>query len=229
MQLEQIRNKAYRDAIRRVPNPSFGASIHEYGETQQEVLMSIEERFRDELFIRSMELLHEKRPKYAYESLESYYFELMEALKSAGASVSVVSDDAWSMDVRFGEVVYRLRLSGVVKLEIPIIEDVTMNADPNDAARLLAMIQDIHIPSEDILDKSLKLYKWHQVLKVSALRLIEDVLKEHNCGCSIHICGKDRLKLLVYGIEEDNLNDFFTIHSDLNSIRNDLIARLGRY
>ena len=228
MQLEQIRDKAYSDAIRRVPNPSFGASIHEYGETEQEVLKSIDDRFRDEVFIRSMELLHEKRPKYAYESLESYYLELIEALKSAGAAVSAVSDDSWSMDVRFGEVVYRLRLSGVVKLENPIMEDVTMNADPNDAARLLAMIQDIHIPSEDILDKSLQLYKWHQVIEVSALRLIEDVLKEHNCGCCIHIIGRDRLQLLVYGKEEDNMKDFYTIHTDLNNIRNDLIARLGR-
>ncbi len=228
MQLEQIRDKAYSDAIRRVPNPSFGASIHEYGETEQEVLKSIDDRFRDEVFIRSMELLHEKRPKYAYESLESYYLELIEALKSAGAAVSVVSGDAWSMDVRFGDMVYRLRLSGVVKLENPIMEDVTMNADPNDAARLLAMIQDIHIPSEDILDKSLQLYKWHQVIEVSAMHLIEDVLKEHNCGCCIHICGRDRLQLLVYGKEEDNMKDFYTIHTDLNNIRNDLIARLGR-
>jgi hypothetical protein len=108
------------------------------------------------------------------------------------------------------------------------MEDVTMNADPNDAARLLAMIQDIHIPSEDILDKSLQLYKWHQVIEVSALRLIEDVLKEHNCGCCIHICGRDRVQLLVYGKEEDNMKDFYTIHTDLNNIRNDLIARLGR-
>ena len=228
MQLEQIKDKAYRDVIRRVPNHSFGISIHEYGETQQEVLTSIEDRFRDKLFIRSMELLHEKRPKYAYESLESYYLELIEALKSAGAAVSVVSGDAWSMDVRFGDMVYRLRLSRVVKLENPIMEDVTMNADPNDVARLLAMIQDIHIPSEDILDKSLRLYKWHQVIEVSALRLIEDVLKEHNCGCCIHICGRDRLQLLVYGKEEDNMKDFYTIHTDLNNIRNDLIARLGR-
>lgn len=228
MQLEQIKDKAYRDVIRRVPNPSFVASIHEYGETEQEVLKSIDDRFRDEMFIRSMELLHEKRPKYAYESLESYYLELIEALKSAGAAVSVVSGDAWSMDVRFGDMVYILRLSGVVKLENPIMEDVTMNADPNDAARLLAMIQDIHIPSEDILDKSLQLYKWHQVIEVSALRLIEDVLKEHNCGCCIHICGRDRLQLLVYGKEEDNMKDFYTIHTDLNNIRNDLIARLGR-
>lgn len=228
MQLEQIKDKAYRDVIRRVPNHSFGISIHEYGETQQEVLTSIEDRFRDKLFIRSMELLHEKRPKYAYESLESYYLELIEALKSAGAAVSVVSGDAWSMNVRFGDMVFRLRLSGVVKLENPIMEDVTMNADPNDAARLLAMIQDIHIPSEDILDKSLQLYKWHQVIEVSALRLIEDVLKEHNCGCCIHICGRDRLQLLVYGKEEDNMKDFYTIHTDLNNIRNDLIARLGR-
>ena len=229
MQLEQIRDKAYSDAIRRVPNPSFGASIHEYGETEQEVLKSIDDRFRDEVFIRSMELLHEKRPKYAYESLESYYLELIEALKSAGGAVSVVSGDAWSMDVRFGDMVYRLRLSGVVKLENPIMEDVTMNADPNDAARLLAMIQDIHIPSEDILDKSLQLYKWHQVMKVSALRLIEDVLKEHNCGCSIHICGKDRLKLMVYGKIDDDINDIFTIHTNLKNIRNDLIARLGSH
>lgn len=228
MQLEQIKDKAYRDVIRRVPNHSFGISIHEYGETQQEVLTSIEDRFRDKLFIRSMELLHEKRPKYAYESLESYYLELIEALKSAGAAVSVVSGDAWSMDVRFGDMVYRLRLSGVVKLENPIMKDVTMNVDPNDAARLLAMIQDIHIPSEDILDKSLQLYKWHQVIEGSALRLIEDVLKEHNCGCCIHICGRDRLQLLVYGKEEDNMKDFYTIHTDLNNIRNDLIARLGR-
>lgn len=228
MQLEQIRDKAYSDAIRRVPNPSFGASIHEYGETEQEVLKSIDDRFRDEVFIRSMELLHKKRPKYAYDSLESYYLELIEALKSAGAAVSVVSGDAWSMDVRFGDMVYRLRLSGVVKLENPIMEDVTMNADPNDAARLLAMIQDIHIPSEDILDKSLQLYKWHQVIEVSAMHLIEDVLKEHNCGCCIHICGRDRLQLLVYGKEEDNMKDFYTIHTDLNNIRNDLIARLGR-
>lgn len=229
MQLEQIRDKAYSDAIRRVTNPSFGASIHEYGETEQEVLKSIDDRFRDEVFIRSMELLHEKRPKYAYESLESYYLELIEALKSAGAAVSVVSGNAWSMDVRFGDMVYRLRLSGVVKLENPIMEDVTMNADPNDAARLLAMIQDIHIPSEDILDKSLQLYKWHQVMKVSALRLIEDVLKEHNCGCSIHICGKDRLKLMVYREIDDDMNDIFTIHTNLKNIRNDLIARLGSH
>jgi hypothetical protein len=229
MQLEQIRNKAYSDAIRRVPNPSFGASIHEYGETEQEVLKSIDDRFRDEVFIRSMELLHEKRPKYAYESLESYYLELIEALKSAGGAVSVVSGDAWSMDVRFGDMVYRLRLSGVVKLENPIMEDVTMNADPNDAALLLAMIQDIHIPSEDILDKSLQLYKWHQVIEVSALHLIEDVLKEHNCGCSIHICGKDRLKLMVYGKIDDDINDIFTIHTNLKNIRNDLIARLGSH
>ena len=229
MKLEQIKDKAYRDVIRRVPSHSFGISIHEYGETQQEVLASIEDRFRDKLFIRSMELLHEKRPKYAYESLESYYLELIEALKSAGGAVSVVSGDAWSMDVRFGDMVYRLRLSGVVKLENPIMEDVTMNADPNHAARLLAMIQDIHIPSEDILDKSLQLYKWHQVIEVSALHLIEDVLKEHNCGCSIHICGKDRLKLMVYGKIDDDMNDIFTIHTNLKNIRNDLIARLGSH
>ena len=43
MQLEQIRDKAYSEAIRRVPNPSFGASIHEYGETEQEVLKSIDD------------------------------------------------------------------------------------------------------------------------------------------------------------------------------------------
>lgn len=229
MQLEQIRDKAYSDAIRRVPNPSFGASIHEYGETEQEVLKSIDDRFRDEVFIRSMELLHEKRPKYAYESLESYYFELIEALKSAGASVSAVSDDSWSMDVRIGEVVYRLRLSGVVKLEKPIMEDVTMNADPDEVARLLAMIQEIQIPSEAIFEESQKQYKWHQVMKVSALRLIEDVLKEHDCGCSIHICGKDRLKLMVYGKIEDDMNDIFTIHTNLKNIRNDLIARLGSH
>ena len=229
MQLEQIRDKAYRDARRRVPNPSFGASIHKYGETDQEVMKSINDRFRDEMFVRSMELLHEKRPKYAYDSLVSYYLELIEAMKSAGGAVSVVSGDAWSMDVRFGDMVYRLRLSGVVKLENPIMEDVTMNADPNDAARLLAMIQDIHIPSEDILDKSLQLYKWHQVIEVSALHLIEDVLKEHNCGCSIHICGKDRLKLMVYGKIDDDMNDIFTIHTNLKNIRNDLIARLGSH
>ena len=229
MQLEQIKDKAYRDVIRRVPNPSFDASIHEYGETEQEVLKSIDDRFRDEVFIRSMELLHEKRPKYAYESLESYYLELIEALKSAGGAVSVVSGDAWSMDVRFGDMVYRLRLSGVVKLENPIMEDVTMNADPNDAALLLAMIQDIHIPSEDILDKSLQLYKWHQVIEVSALHLIEDVLKEHNCGCSIHICGKDRLKLMVYGKDPDNMNDIFTIHTDLKNVRTDLLAWIGNH
>ena len=57
MQLEQIRDKAYSDAIRRVPNPSFGASIHEYGETEQEVLKSIDDRFRDEVFIRSIHLI----------------------------------------------------------------------------------------------------------------------------------------------------------------------------
>lgn len=229
MQLEQIRDKAYSDAIRRVPNPSFGASIHEYGETEQEVLKSIDDRFRDEVFIRSMELLHEKRPKYAYESLESYYFELIEALKSAGASVSAISDDSWSMDVRIGEVVYRLRLSGVVKLEKPIMEDVTMNADPDEVARLLAMIQEIQIPSEAIFEESQKQYKWHQVIEVSALHLIEDVLKEHNCGCSIHICGKDRLKLMVYGKIDDDMNDIFTIHTNLKNIRNDLIARLGSH
>ena len=229
MQLEQIKDKAYRDVIRRVPNPSFGASIHEYGETEQEVLKSIDDRFRDEVFIRSMELLHEKRPKYAYEYLESYYFELIEALKSAGASVSAVSEDSWSMDVRIGEVVYRLRLSGVVKLEKPIMEDVTMNADPDEVARLLAMIQDIQIPSEAILDESLKLYKWHEVMTVSVVRLIEDVLMEHNCGCSIHICGKDRIKLLVYGKDPDNMNDIFTIHTDLKNVRTDLLAWIGNH
>ena len=103
MQLEQIRDKAYSDAIRKVPNPSFGASIHEYGETEQEVLNSIDDRFRDEVFIRSMELLHEKRPKYRYESPEGYYFELTEAFKSAGASLLIFRDAPWSTtaDVAF--------------------------------------------------------------------------------------------------------------------------------
>jgi hypothetical protein len=67
------------------------------------------------------------------------------------------------------------------------------------------------------------------VIEVSALRLIEDVLKEHNCGCSIHICGKDRLKLMVYGKIDDDINDIFTIHTNLKNIRNDLIARLGSH
>ena len=133
------------------------------------------------------------------------------------------------MDVRIGEVVYRLRLSGVVKLEKPIMEDVTMNADPDEVARLLAMIQEIQIPSEAIFEESQKQYKWHQVIEVSALHLIEDVLKEHNCGCSIHICGKDRLKLMVYGKIDDDINDIFTIHTNLKNIRNDLIARLGSH
>ena len=229
MQLEQIRDKAYSDAIRRVPNPSFGASIHEYGETEQEVLKSIDDRFRDEVFIRSMELLHEKRPQYAYDSLEGYYFELTEAFKSAGASLLIVRDDPWSTNVIFSKAIYRLRLSGVMKLEIPFYEDVTVNGDPDEVARLLAMIQEIQIPSEAIFQESQKQYKWHQVMKVSALRLIEDVLKEHNCGCSIHICGKDRLKIMVYGKIDDDMNDIFTIHTNLKNIRNDLIARLGSH
>ena len=229
MQLEQIKDKAYRDVLRRVPNPSFGASIHEYGETEQEVLKSIDDRFRDEVFIRSMELLHEKRPKYRYESPEGYYFELTEAFKSAGASLLIVRDDPWSTNVIFSKAIYRLRLSGVMKLEIPFYEDVTVNADPDEVARLLAMIQEIQIPSEAIFEESQKQYKWHQVMKVSALRLIEDVLKEHNCGCSIHICGKDRLKLMVYGTIEDDMNYIFTIHTNLKNIRNDLIARLGSH
>ena len=229
MQLEQIRDKAYRDARRRVPNPSFGASIHKYGETDQEVMKSINDRFRDEMFVRSMELLHEKRPKYAYGSLEGYYFELIDSLKSAGALISTVSDDAWSTKVTFSKAIYRLRLSGVIKLEIPFFENVTMNADPDETAQLLAMIQDIQIPSEAILDESLKLYKWHEVMTVSVVRLIEDVLMEHNCGCSIHICGKDRIKLLVYGKIDDDINDIFTIHTNLKNIRNDLIARLGSH
>lgn len=74
-----------------------------------------------------------------------------------------------------------------MKLEIPFYEDVTVNADPDEVARLLAMIQEIQIPSEAIFEESQKLYKWHQMMKVSALRLIEDVLKEHNCGCSCNI------------------------------------------
>ena len=229
MQLEQIRDKAYRDAIRRVPNPSFGASIHKYGETEQEVLKSINDRFRDEMFARSMELLHEKRPKYAYDSLEGYYFELIDSLKSAGAILSTISDDAWSTKVTFSNATYRLRLSGVIKLEIPFFENVTVNADPNETAQLLAMIQDIQIPSEDILKESLKRYKWHEVMTVSIVRLIEDVLMEHNCGCSIHICGKDRIKLLVYGKDPDNMNDIFTIHTDLKNVRTDLLAWIGNH
>ena len=105
----------------------------------------------------------------------------------------------------------------------------TVNADPNETAQLLAMVQDIQIPSEDILKESLKRYKWHEVMTVSIVRLIEDVLMEHNCGCSIHICGKDRIKLLVYGKAPDNMNDLFTIHTELKNVRTDLLARIGNH
>ena len=229
MQLEDIRDKVYRDTRRMVKNPSFGASIHEYGETEEQVRLSIEDWFRDEMFIRSIKLLHQKRPKYKYESIENYFIELTEAMKSAGATVSRICDDGFIMLVKFNETDYRLRLSGVVKLEIPTIEDVTMEADPNEVAQLLSMIHEIQIPSEDILKESLKQYKWHQVMKVTVERLIEDILMEHNCGCSIHICGKDRIKLLVYGKAPDNMNDIFTIHTDMKNVRTDLLARIGNH
>lgn len=227
MRLEQIRDKAYRDARRKVPNPIFGANMQEHGETEEEVIRSIEDWFRDEMFVRSMQVLHQKRPKYRLQSLESYFCELTEAMKLAGATVFRVCDDDSIVLVKFDKTVYRLRLSGVVKLEIPLIENVTMNAAPNEVARLLAMIHEIEIPSKAILKESLKQYKWHKIMEVSAFRLIEDVLKEHRCGCYIHICGKDRLKLLIYGKEASNMNDIFMIYTDLNNIRNDLIDSLG--
>lgn len=66
-----------------------------------------------------------------------------------------------------------------MKLEIPFYEDVTVNADPDEVARLLAMIQEIQIPSEAIFEESHKQYKWHQVMKVSVYSFRTPKQKEY--------------------------------------------------
>lgn len=226
MKLEQIKNKAYREARRKAPSPNFGTSIHEYGETHEQVMHSIEEKFRDEMACSALHLLHSTHPRYAYESLNSYYFELIKAFEDVGASVYEINHTPWNVKVEFPKAEYCLRVSGSVKLDCSFIESITMHAAPSEVAQLLAMIQDIQIPHDHIFKESLKLYSCEKIMRTSALALIEDVLEEHSCGCSIHISGKDKMKILVYGRKPENMEIFFTLHTDLEKLREELIAKL---
>lgn len=130
MKLEQIKNKAYREARRKAPSPNFGTSIHEYGETHEQVMHSIEEKFRDEMACSALHLLHSTHPRYAYESLNSYYFELIKAFEDVGASVYEINHTPWNVKVEFPKAEYCLRASGSVKLDCSFIESTTMYAAP---------------------------------------------------------------------------------------------------
>ena len=228
MKLEQIKNKAYREARRKAPSPNFGTSIHEYGETHEQVMHSIEDKFRDEMACSALHLLHSTHPRYAYESLNSYYFELIKAFEDVGASVYEINHTPWNVKVEFPKAEYCLRASGSVTMDCSFIESTTMHAAPSEVAQLLAMIQDVQVPGEEILKESMKLYSCEKIMRTSALALIEDVLEEYSCGCSIHISGKDKMKILVYGRKPQNKDLLFTFKTDLGNIRKDLLKKLAK-
>ena len=228
MTLEQIRDEAWREAVRKAPSPNFGISMQEYGETEEQVMKSIEDRFRDELFYSAMRQLHSQRPQYKYESLNRYYFELIKALEDVGAAVYEANDTPWQVIVEFAQATYRLRVSGSVKMGPPILDNVSMRTEPNETAQLIALIQDVQGPGEEILKESMKLYSCEKIMRTSALALIEDVLEEHSCGCSIHISGKDKMKIMVYGRKPQNKDLLFTFRTDLGNIRKDLLKKLAK-
>ena len=214
--------------MRKAPSPNFGISMQEYGETEEQVMKSIEDRFRDELFYSAMRQLHSQRPQYKYESLNRYYFELIKALEDVGAAVYEANDTPWQVIVEFAQATYRLRVSGSVKMGPPILDNVSMRTEPNETAQLIALIQDVQGPGEEILKESMKLYSCEKIMRTSALALIEDVLEEHSCGCSIHISGKDKMKIMVYGRKPQNKDLLFTFRTDLGNIRKDLLKKLAK-
>lgn len=228
MKLEQIKNKAYREARRKAPSPNFGTSIHEYGETHEQVMHSIEDRFRDELFYSAMRQLHSQRPQYKYESLNRYYFELIKALEDVGAAVYESNDTPWIVQVEFAQATYRLRVSGSVKMGPPILDSVSMRTEPNETAQLIALIQDVQVPGEDILKESMKLYSCQKIVRTSAHHLIDDILHEHSCSCSIYVCENVKMKILVYGRKPENKDLLFTFRTDLGNIRKDLLKKLAK-
>ena len=228
MELEKIKRKAYRAARRETPTPNFGTSMHEHGETEEQVMHSIEEKFRDEMACSALHLLHSTHPRYVYESLNSYYFELIKAFEDVGASVYEINDTPWNVRIEFPKADYCLRASGSVKFDCSFIESITLHAAPSEVAQLMAMIQNVRIPYAEILKESLKLYNCEKIMRASALALIGDVLEEHSCGCSIHISRKDKLNMMVYGKKPENMEIFFTLHTDLENIRKELSAKLER-
>ena len=227
MQLEEIKEKAFQIARLETPSPNFGISMHEHGETEEVTIWSIDDRFRDVMFYYSLELLQSNYPLYRYESLESYYFELIKALEDVGAAVYEHDDLPWRVRVEFDKVIYSLRVSECVKLETMGLEEIALMAEPGDIAQLLAMIQDVQIPHEEILQESLKLYHCQKIMRVSVMALIEDLLEEHSCGCSIHVRSNGKLCLMVYGCKPDNMDVFFTIETDLEHVRDEVVAGLA--
>ena len=226
MQLEEIKEQAFQFARLDTPSPNFGISIHEYGEPEEDVMWSIEERFRDAMFYESLELLQSNYPLYRCEPVENYYFELIKALEDVGAAVYEDDDLPWQVKVEFDKAIYTMRFSGCVKMETMGLEERILLAEPGTFAQLLAMIQDVQIPHEEILQESMKLYHCQKIMRVSVLALIEDLLEEHSCGCSIHIRRNGRLSIMVYGREPESMHIFFTIETDLEHVRADVIAGL---
>lgn len=228
MTLEQIRDEAWREAVRKAPSPNFGISMQEYGETEEQVMKSIEDRFRDELFYSAMRQLHSQRPQYKYESLNRYYFELIKALEDVGAAVYEANDTPWQVIVEFAQATYRLRVSGSVKMGPPILDNVSMRTEPNETAQLLAMIQDVQVPHDYIFKESMKLYSCQKIVCTSAHHLIDDILHEHSCSCSIYVCENEKMKIMVYGNKPQNKDLLFTFKTDLGNIRKDLLKKLAK-
>jgi hypothetical protein len=228
MTLEQIRDEAWREAVHNVPNANFGISMQEYGETEEQVMKSIEDSFRDELFYSAMRQLHSQRPQYKYESLNRYYFELIKALEDVGAAVYESNDTPWIVQVEFAQATYRLRVSGSVKMGPPILDNVSMRTEPNETAQLIALIQDVQVPGEEILKESMKLYSCQKIVRTSAHHLIDDILHEHSCSCSIYVCENEKMKIMVYGNKPANKDMVFTFRTDLGNIRKDLLKKLAK-
>lgn len=228
MTLEQIKAKAWEEAVLNSPTPSFGSSLHEHGETEQEVMMSIDHRFRDEIFLSSMRLLNENRPPHKSDSQGIYFSEIYTALNDAGASVFIVCHDPWHANVSIGLSSYELTFCDVVKMEINMRGGVTMHASPDDITQLILLLQDIEVPYEQIMKESLIQYNCQKIMQTSAMHIIGDILEENAIDCSIHLSGKDRMKIMVYGKEPDNMDIFFTIETDLDNVRKDLLERLRR-
>ena len=181
MDLKRIRDKARKYAVAKTPDPAFGASMHEHGKTEQKVMMWIDKSFRDNLFIRSMQLLNDERAPYEYESPGIYFCEIFNALKDAGASVFIVCNDPWHANISFEKSSCELTFCDVVKMEIEMFGSVTMHASPDDIVQLILLLQKIRVPHDKLLKESLKQYNCQKILQVTAMHLKADHSSKASC------------------------------------------------
>ena len=181
MDLKKIRDKARKYAVSRTPDPIFGVRLHEHGETEQRVMMSIDKRFRDNLFIRSMQLLNDEREPYECESPGIYFCEIFNALKDAGASVFIVCHDPWHANISFKKSSCELTFCDVVKMEIEMFGGVTMHASPDDIVQLILLLQKIRVPHDKLLKESLKQYNCQKIMEVTAMHLKADQSSKASC------------------------------------------------